>query len=153
MKTFAFIVMGCVMIIAGTLWAGDFSVYPKAKLDEKLTKEATQMQAGAPGADKWKVAIYTTKDSFEKVCDFYSKTGKEYEMPSSPKVVKLPSGTDLKTQYYLFGGATDLISAKSWIKVQNPLISHKVQVMQPGTKSQDSGERPDITTIMHMKQK
>jgi hypothetical protein len=112
------------------------------------------MSACVPGADLWDVAIYTTKDPFEKICGYYRKSGKEYDMPSSPKVVKLPSGTDLKTQYFLFGGATDLQNAKSWIKVQNPLIRHdKVQVLGPGTKGADTGEVPGVTTIMHMKKR
>ena len=154
MKRLSLITVCIFMIITTALWAGDFAVYPGAKFDEKLTKDAIQMSAGAPGAEMWNVEMYMTKDAFEKVCAFYAKIGKEYNMPSSPKEMKLPSGSILRTQYYLFGGAADLQSAKSWIKVQNPLISHKkVQILGPGTKSQDTGEIPGVTTIMHMKRK
>ncbi|MBN1164636.1 MAG: hypothetical protein JXB45_08660 [Candidatus Krumholzibacteriota bacterium] len=154
MKNASWTLMIIMMICASTLWAGDFKVYPDAKLDEKLTKEALEMSAGAPGADQWKIAIYTTKDSYEKVCAFYKKIGNEYHMPSAPESMKLPSGTEVKSLYFLFGGAEDLVNAKSWIKVQNPLIGHKaVMIMKPGLKDEDIGVVKGVTTILHMLQK
>jgi len=139
------------VLLSTALRAGDFKVYPGAVKDAKLTQEALQMSANAPGGNLYDVVIYTTTDPFEKVCAFYAKLGQEYNMPSAPKSMKLPSGTELKTTYYLFGGAKDLPSAKSWIKVQNPLISHrKVQIISPGMKKDAAGEVPGVTTIMHM---
>ncbi|OPL16021.1 MAG: hypothetical protein AVO38_01815 [delta proteobacterium ML8_D] len=101
MKNMGWIVMSSIMIFATTLCAVDFKVYPSANLDEKLTKEALKMSAGAPGGNMWNVAIYTTKDSFEKVCTFYKKIGNEYHMPSGIKSMKLPSGTEIKSTYFL----------------------------------------------------
>jgi len=153
-RVVAVLAVSLAVLLATVSWAGDFKVYPGAKLDETLTKEAVQMSKDAPGGDMYDVAIYSTRDSFEKVCAFYKGLGQEYEMPSSPKSVKLPSGTELKTAYFLFGGAKDLPSAKSWIKVQNPLISHqKVQVYTPGMDKPSYGEVPGVTTIMHMLKK
>lgn len=154
MKSIVLCAIGIILVTSGALSAGDFTIYPGAVIDRKLTDDAIRMSAGAPGADLWDIAIYTTKDPFEKICGYYRKSGKEYDMPSSPKVMKLPSGTELKTQYFLFGGATDLQNAKSWIKVQHPLIRHdSVQVIGPGTKGADTGEIPGVTTIMHMKKR
>jgi len=151
MKNVSWIVMSSIMIFASTLWAGDFKVYPGASLDETLTKEALKMSAGAPGGNMWNVAIYTTKDSFENVCTFYKKIGNEYHMPSGIESMKLPSGTEIKSSYFLFGGAEDLQSANSWIKIQNPLMSHKMMViMKPGLKDEDIGVVKGVTTIMHM---
>lgn len=154
MKTIIMIAISGVMFLATTLWAGDFEVYPGAGLDDKLTKEAIEMSSTAPGGNMWDVKIYTTKDSYEKVCSFYQEIGNEYQMPSGPESTTLPSGTVMRQRYFLFGGAQDLQTAQSWIKVQNPLISHqKVMIMKPGLKDEDIGVVKGITTIMHMRRK
>jgi len=153
MKRAIWIAVGIFLLVSGrTLWAGDFQLYPGAKLDEKLTKEAIEMTAGVPGGDAWAISIYTTKDSFEKVVEFYGRIGNRYHMPSGPESISLPSGTEIKSTYFLFGGAVDLPSAKSWIKVQNPLMGHSsVMMLGPETRDEDLGIVKGVTTIMHMK--
>lgn len=154
MKNVRVVIISSILMFASILFAGDFEIYPGSKLSEKLTKEAYEMSAGAPGADIWNISIYTTKDTFENICAFYKKIGYEYHMPSGPESMKLPSGTEIKTAYFIFGGAIDLQNAKSWIKVQNPLISHKnVVVVTPGLKDEDIGVEKGVSTIMHMMQK
>jgi len=120
-----------------TLYAADFKVYPGAKLDEKLTKEANEFgKAVRKDQYQTKASIYVTSDSFEKVADFYKTMGKEYKMPGAAgKTRKLPSGKDLKQVYVIFDGASDLGSSKLWAKVQRPYISFTLE------------EGPDMTYI------
>ena len=127
-----------ILIVSLTLtvvYAEDFKVYPGAKLDEQLTKEAVQ-QAVQANVDI-KPSIYVTDDSFDKVFSFYQRIGKEYQMPYAKpgKVQRLPSGKELKAAFFIFDGASDLASSKKWIKIQRPYIS-------PGMK-----EGPDKTYI------
>jgi hypothetical protein len=97
------------------LYAADFKVYPGAKLDEKLSKEA-------------KARIYVTSESYEKVSEFYKAIGKEYNMPGiSGKTKKLPSGNELKQAFFIFDGAGDLGSSKLWAKIQRPYIGLKLE--------------------------
>lgn len=53
MKGLSLITASIFMIITIALWAGDFSVYPGARFDQKMTKDAIRMSAGAPGAYIW----------------------------------------------------------------------------------------------------
>ena len=115
--------------------AEDFKVYPGAKLDEQLTKEAVQQAAQAKVDTR--PSIYVTDDSFDKVFSFYQGIGKEYQMPYAhpAKVQRLPSGKELKAAFFIFDGASDLAGSKKWIKIQRPYIG-------PGMK-----EGPDKTYI------
>ena len=127
-----------ILIVSLTLtvvYAEDFKVYPGAKLDEQLTKEAVQ-QAAQANVDS-KPSIYVTDDSFDKVYGFYQGIGKEYQMPYAKpdKVQRLPSGKELKGAFFIFDGASDLASSKKWIRIQRPYIG-------PGMK-----EGPDKTYI------
>ena len=98
-----------------------FKVYPGATVytppDTEEAREAKK--ALPPGMTS---TIYTTKDPFEKVVDFYKALGKEYSIPGMPKGRKLPSGQDLEQSYFIFDGAADLGTSKSWVTVQRPFI-------------------------------
>jgi hypothetical protein len=120
--------------------AADFKVYPGAKVDEKLTKEANDFGAKAAAGSKMafpKVTIYTTGDTYEKVYSFYKGVGKEYQMPNvSGTKNKLPSGKELKSSFFIFDGAKDLMSSKLYAKIQRPYIGI------------DMKEGPDLTYII-----
>lgn len=98
-----------------------FKPYPGAT---KYTPPDTQenrelMKALPPGTT---TAAYITKDSFEKVVAFYKGFAKEYKMPGMRGGGKLPSGQDMKQTFLIFDSAADIITSKSWAKVQNPFI-------------------------------
>ena len=120
--------------------AADFKVYPGAKIDEKLTKEANDFGAQAAASSKMavpKATIYTTGDAYEKVYSFYKGVGKEYQMPNvSGTKNKLPSGKELKYSFFIFDGAKDIVSSKLWVKIQRPYIDT------------DMKEGPDMTYII-----
>ena len=76
MKLLKSTVFAVVMVFISILVvsAADFKVYPGAKVDEKLTKEANDYGAKAAAGSKMavpKATIYTTGDAYEKVYSFY----------------------------------------------------------------------------------
>jgi hypothetical protein len=131
--------------------AADFKPYPGAKIDEKATQEANQSAAGSKMGKAPKSTIYTASDSFEKVFDFYKGMAKEFKMPHQKegKVKKLPSGQELKEAYFIFDGASDLMSSKLWIKVQRPYIG---RVKMEGFQAKYEDVR-DVTAIVVAEQK
>jgi len=105
-----------------TLAAGQgFKIYPGASKytppDTKETREA--MQYLPPGTE---ATVYLSNDSFEKVAAFYKGFAREYTMPGIPKGRKLPTGQELKQTYFIFDGAKDLMTSRSWAQVQRPFI-------------------------------
>lgn len=121
MKRIIFVLSIIMVFVFSTfVFAVEFKPYPGSKIDNKATKDATELlkQSGMSG----KATIYTTNDSFEKVVAFYKGMTKEYKMPGKRGVKKLPSGQELKEAYFIFDGAADLMSSKLWIKVQRPYI-------------------------------
>ncbi|HSO73041.1 MAG TPA: hypothetical protein VLR91_10425, partial [Thermodesulfobacteriota bacterium] len=122
------------------VFAGDFKVYTGAKVDDKLTREANEMAAKAQGGSKIgapKATIYVPGDPYEKVYGFYQGVGKEYQMPGvSGKTTKLSSGMELKTAFFIFDGAKDLMSSKRWAKIQRPYLGLTME------------EGPDMTYII-----
>ncbi len=105
-----------------TVMAGQgFKIYPGASKytppDTKETREV--MKALPPGTTS---TVYLSNDSFEKVVAFYKGFAREYTMPGMPKGRKLPSGQELKQTYFIFDGAKDLTTSKSWAQVQRPFI-------------------------------
>jgi hypothetical protein len=98
-----------------------FKPYPGATKytppDTKETREA--MKALPPGTTG---TTYTTNDSFEKVVAFYKGIGKEYKMPGMRGGGKLPTGQEMKQTFLIFDGAADIMTSKSWAKVQHPFI-------------------------------
>jgi hypothetical protein len=129
-----------IFITIMVLSAADFKVYPGAKIDEKLTKEANDFGAKAAAGSKMTVpraTIYTTGDAYEKVYSFYKGVGKEYQMPNvSVTKNTLPSGKELKYSFFIFDGAKDLMSSKLYGKIQRPYIG------------MDMKEGPDMTYII-----
>lgn len=90
----------------------------------KFTPPATEatkaaLKALPPGTQ---VSDYLSNDSFEKVVAFYKGFAKEYTMPYSRKGGRLPSGQEMKSAFFIFDGAKDLATSKSWAKVQRPYV-------------------------------
>jgi len=98
-----------------------FKPYPGAtKYTPPDTKENREMmKAMPPGTTS---TAYITKDSYEKVVAFYKGSAKEYKMPGMPANRKLPTGQEMKQTFFIFDGAADITTSKSWAKVQNPFI-------------------------------
>lgn len=136
------IVLAVVILFMGIIVvsAADFKVYPGAKVDEELTKEANDFAAKSAAGSKMavpKATIYTTGDAYEKVYSFYKSVGKEYQMPGpSGNKKTLPSGKELKSSFFIFDGAKDLLTSKLWGKIQRPYIG------------MDMKEGPDLTYII-----
>jgi hypothetical protein len=126
------------LFCAGTVLADGFKPYPGAKIDDKLTKEANEIGARAAGNMQVpKATIYVTPEAYEKVYTFYKTVGKEYIMPGpSGGKNKLPSGRELKASFFIFDGAKDMMTSKSWGKIQRPYIG------------MDMKEGPDLTYII-----
>ncbi|MGD9577024.1 MAG: hypothetical protein AB7Y74_02090 [Syntrophorhabdus sp.] len=133
-------VIAAISISIVVVCAADFKVYPGAKLDEKLTKEANDFGAKSSATSKMaipKATIYTTGEAYDKVYAFYKGVGKEYQMPNvSGTKNKLPSGKELKSSFFIFDGAKDLMSSKLYAKIQRPYIGL------------DMKEGPDLTYII-----
>ena len=98
-----------------------FKPYPGAtKYTPPDTKENREMmKAMPPGITS---TAYITKDAYEKVVAFYKGSAKEYKMPGMPANRKLPTGQEMKQTFFIFDGAADITTSKSWAKVQNPFI-------------------------------
>jgi len=98
-----------------------FKPYPGAtKYTPPDTKENREMmKAMPPGTTS---TAYITKDAYEKVVAFYKGSAKEYKMPGMPANRKLPTGQEMKQTFFIFDGAADITTSKSWAKVQNPFI-------------------------------
>jgi len=146
MKKVAYVLLPMVFLFSAAVFAADFKPYPSAKIDEKATQEANQLAAGSKMGKVPKSTIYTASDSFEKVFDFYKGMAKEFKMPHQKegKVKKLPSGQELKEAYFIFDGASDLMSSKLWIKVQRPYIG---RVKMEGFQAKYEDVR-DVTAIV-----
>ncbi len=100
--------------------AQEIKVYPGAKHDDQVSRDAT---AAAPGKQ---VDVYLTSDGFDKVYAFYKALYKEYAMPGARQSQKQAT----KITFFLIDGATDLASSKFWAKVQHPYLD-------PAGKAQD----------------
>ncbi len=113
----AVLILAVMTVVAGQ----GFKVYPGATKftppDTEQTREA--LKALPPGTE---ASYYLTDDSFDKVVAFYKGFAKEYTMPYAKKGAKLPNGQELKEAYFIFDGAKDIVTSKSWAKVQRPYI-------------------------------
>lgn len=110
------------IFVLSILAAGQgFKPYPAGtKYTPPDTKENREMmKAMPPGTTS---TAYITKDSYEKVVAFYKGFAKEYKMPGMPANRKLPTGQEMKQTFFIFDGAADISTSKSWAKVQNPFI-------------------------------
>jgi len=116
-------------VLSCVAFAADFKLYPGAKIDEKVTKEANESAAVAKMSGT-KATIYTTTDSFQKVASFYKGIAKEYAMPRASGTSGKPKKYekfDLWEAYFILDGAKDLASSKLWVKIQRPLIGDNVR--------------------------
>ncbi len=110
-----------VLAVTTVVAAQGFKVYPGAsKYTPPDTKETREVAKALPPGTE--ATVYLTNDSFEKVAAFYKGFASEYTMPYMPKGRKLPSGQELKQTYFIFDGAKDLSTSKSWAQVQRPFI-------------------------------
>ncbi len=108
--------------------SSEFIEYPGAAIDEEATTEAQEFAAMAK-QDIGKTTIYTTKDPFNKVADFYKKRGKEISMPRSSGTLGKPKKYeqyDLWEAYFTLDGAESIAESKCWVKVQRPFIGDEV---------------------------
>jgi hypothetical protein len=117
---------------ASPVIATEFKPYPGTTVDQKATREATELlkQSGMTG----KATIYTTSDSFEKVVAFYKGMAREWQMPKGDETPKLQSGGVLKETYFIFDGAKDITTSKLWIKIQRPYIGRMKATLPPNPK-------------------
>jgi hypothetical protein len=131
----------------GIVFAGQFKVYPGAKLEEQATKEIQQEEEKMNSPQKTS-AVYTTDAAFVKVRDFYKGVAKESSIP----------GLEGNQTFFIFDDASDIASSKLWIKIQRPFAtsakSEQVDIeslmkMKPGStiQVQTEGLR-DITAII-----
>ena len=93
-------------------FAQEFKSYPGSRVDENAGR-----QASARGIQS---EVYTTADSFEKVCSFYRALYKEHRWPLPAPT--LPSGKQVQWAFFILDGAKDIVHSKSWVKVQRPYI-------------------------------
>lgn len=123
-------VLATLLLTIAVMYAQGFKIYPGAtKYTPPDTTETREMQKLIPPGTEG--SHYTTNDSFEKVVAFYKGLGQEYTMPDRMRMHKLPNGTEVKQVYFIFDGAKDLRSSKSWAQVQRPFILSIGKDMQP----------------------
>lgn len=119
-----------ILAFATLVAAQGFKIYPGAKeYTPPDTEQNREMKKALPPGTV--ATSYVTNDSFEKVAAFYKGFAKEYTIPGMPKSRKLPSGQELKQTYFIFDGAKDLTTSKSWAQVQRPLIGSVDDNLQP----------------------
>jgi len=92
--------------------AQEFKIYPGSRVDENAGRQASSRSTQSE--------VYTTSDSFEKVCAFYRALYKEHRWPLPPPT--LPSGKPVQWAFFILDGAKDIVHSKSWVKVQHPYI-------------------------------
>lgn len=119
-----------VLAFATLVLAQGFKIYPgAAEYTPPDTPQNREIKNALPPGTV--ATSYVTKDSFEKVVAFYKGFAQEYSVPGMPKNRKLPSGQELKQTYFIFDGAKDLTTSKSWAQVQRPLIGSTDDNLQP----------------------
>jgi hypothetical protein len=110
--------------------AQDMKVYPGAKHDDKVSRDAT---AAAPGKQ---VDVYLTSDNFDKVYAFYKGLYKELPMHGARPGQKQA----IRMTFFVVDGATTLASSKYWAKVQHPYLD-------------EAGKAQDLTVIQTIRSK
>ena len=128
-----------ILVLAlATFVAGQgFKAYPGAKKLPPATADAAPGSTAA-GAE---INSYLTDDSFEKVVAFYKGLGKESSLPFMKKSQKLPNGQEITRTWFIFDGAADIMTSKSWAMIQRPYIG------PIGTKGTDQ-DIHDVTAIV-----
>jgi hypothetical protein len=119
-----------VFVFAACVVAQGFKIYPGATVySPPDTEENREMKKALPPGTV--ATSYITIDSFEKAMAFYKGFAQEYSMPGMPKGRKLQNGQELKQAYFIFDGAKDPSTSKSWAQVQRPLIGSMDENLQP----------------------
>ncbi len=137
-----------ILTVATGMLGQAFKVYPGAnEFNPPVTQETKKfLDALPPGMQ---VSDYLTNDSFEKVVAFYAGFAKEYQMPLKKKGAKLPTGQELKQTFFIFDGAKDIMTSKSWAEVQRPFIG-SVEMKGPAPEYHDVR---DVTVIVVVQKK
>jgi hypothetical protein len=116
-------------LCAPVVFAGEWKLYPGAKVDEPATRESREAAAAAKMTHV-QSTVYTTSDSFSRVASFYRGIATEYTMPRASGTNGKPKKYetyDLYEAYFIFDDATDQAGSKLWVKVQRPFIGEDVR--------------------------
>jgi hypothetical protein len=145
MRRFSFAFIVVLSFISITIAQQGFKLYPGAKLDEVLTKAerdflTESIKEGAPLPKGQRVTLYSTRDDFDKVCNFYRGIIKEFERGRFSS--KLSEGQKFRSAIFIFDGAADTQKSKSWIRVQRPYIPED-------EVGEDNPKVYDISVITH----
>jgi hypothetical protein len=112
-KLFVVLVIAVSVVLSSVVSAGDFKVYPGAKLDNRATNDSNELAKKSNVPSKTKV--YTTSDPFGNVASFYKGMAKEYVMPGG-------SSKGAQMTFFIFDNGKDIATSKRWIKVQRPAL-------------------------------
>lgn len=124
--TVVFLILALTTVVVGQ----GFKIYPGAtKYTPPDTEQTREAQKALPPGTV--ATSYITNDSFEKVVAFYKGFAQEYTMPGMPKDRKLPNGHELKQAYFIFDGAKDLSTSKTWAQIQRPFIGSVGDNLEP----------------------
>ena len=132
------VLLAAILLATASGSAQGFKPYPGATKLDKESAEATKLMPSAGEA-----SVFTTSDSYDKVVAFYKASGKEYTLKGMSKV-KLASGQEVQSTFFLFDGGTNLATSKCWAKVQRPYIG-SVTMNGPSPEYHDIR---DVTAIL-----
>jgi hypothetical protein len=130
-----------IVLICAAAFAADQTgslPYAGAKIDRAATEQAKAAAAGQPELE---ITVYKTADSFDKVCELFKKTGREYKVLGASGR-KLPNGHELKNAIFILDNGADLVGSRLWVKIQRPYIGPY------GLTHNGAGEIQDITAIV-----
>ncbi len=132
MRKTTHVLLFMVFVCSAIVFAAEFKLYPGAKIDERATNREQEDQdllnmvsiRRSGFADR--INVYTTSDSFDKVCAFYKGIGKEVPIKGAPlgrgEVTKTKSGLTAKETEFTLDGAADMVSSKLRVKIQRPYL-------------------------------
>jgi predicted GNAT family acetyltransferase len=138
MRKTTHILLLIVFVCSATVFAAEFKLYPGAKIDERATSnEQTEVDSvieilnwrikdPASKLSSDRIDVYTTSDSFEKVCIFYKRIGKEipgpYSRHDTGKVTKTKSGLTAKTTAFTLDGKASIPESNLWVVIERPYL-------------------------------
>jgi len=125
-----------ILVLATGAAAEDFKLYPGAAQYTPPDTEVSRKwnEALPPGTT---ICAYITRDSFDKVVSYYKNSARQYTSPHTRMGGKLPNGQEMRLAFFIFDGASDLSTSRSWAKVQHPFVGSV-----PG-----KGGKPEFTDI------
>ena len=118
----SFIILGLMLWVPMSLFAGEFKPYPGATLDKKATDEANKSVGTAE--QSCKLSVYLTPDSYDKVVTFYKDLGQEHPIFANVPKFKgqLPVGEELRKTAVILDGASEVGDSSLWVQIQHPFI-------------------------------